>query len=34
MILVGNGSLVTRDPERPWLSRGAVAADDRGSSAR
>ena len=30
MILVGNGSLVTRDPERPWLSRGAVAADDRG----
>lgn len=30
MILVGNGSLVTRDPERPWLSSGAVAADDLG----
>ena len=27
MLLIGNGHVVTRDPERPWIRDGAVAAD-------
>ena len=27
MLLIGNGHVVTRDPERPWIRDGAVAVD-------
>ena len=30
MIIVGNGVLVTRDPENPFVQKGAVVADDSG----
>lgn len=30
MILVGNGTVITRDPAQPFLAKGAVAADDGG----
>ena len=27
MLLIGNGRVITRDPERPYLERGAVVTD-------
>lgn len=29
MLLIGNGMLVTRDPENPWFPDGCVAVEDR-----
>ena len=27
MLLIGNGRVITRDPERPYLEKGAVVTD-------
>ena len=27
MLIIGNGKVITRDPERPWLADGAVVCD-------
>ena len=27
MLLLGNGSLMTRDPQNPWLAEGCVAME-------